>query len=78
VLLDLDDCDSLEKIYVYLSNVDYVQLLLIGHDPEYFQQHHVVDQHAIDGVDDVVAKLLFVVPAVLEQLPDFQRTDCEA
>jgi hypothetical protein len=72
VLLDLDDCDSLVKIYVRLSNVDYVQLLLIDHDHDYFQQHHVVDQHVFDAVDDVAANLLFVVLVVLEQLRDFQ------
>jgi hypothetical protein len=75
VQLDFDDYDFLAKIYVHLSNVDYVRLLFIDHDHEYFQQHHVSVQCVIDGVDDVVAMLLVVVPIVHEQLQDFQQID---
>jgi hypothetical protein len=77
VQLDFDDYDFLEKIYLYLSNVDYARLWWIDHDHEYFQQHHVVEQYVIDVVDDVVAKLLVVVPIVHEQLQDFQQIDHE-
>jgi hypothetical protein len=74
VQLDFDDYDFLEKIYVNPSSVDYVRLLLIDHDHEYLQQHHFVAQYVFDVVDDVVAKLLVVVPIVREQLRDFQQT----
>ncbi len=74
VQLDFDDYDFLEKIYVNPSSVDCVRLLLIDHDHEYLQQHHVVAQYVFDVVDDVVAKLLVVVPIVREQLRDFQQT----
>jgi hypothetical protein len=76
VQLDFDDYDFLGQIYVHLSNVDYARLLLIDHDREYFQQHHVVVvQDLTVVVDVVVAKLLVVVPIVHEQLQDFQQIE---
>jgi steroid 5-alpha reductase family enzyme len=80
---DFDGYDFLVKICFHLSNVDYVPQLLIDHDHEHYQLHHVVvavavvvvvvAEHVIDVVDDVVAMLLVVVPIVHEQLQDFQQ-----